>query len=80
MRQAIASAAVIGLCIIIAGIAAGMLIGGRYQIAAAESAAIRLDRLTGSVVACDASKCAEVVPPGPRADPWAVAETKPHAR
>jgi hypothetical protein len=80
MRQTIASAAVVGLCIIVAGIAAGLLIGGRYQLAAANGAAIRLDRLTGSVVACDASKCADVVPPGPRADPWAVAKTQTNVR
>lgn len=72
MRQAIASAAVVGLCIIVAGIAAGLLIGGRWSFVSAPGAAMRLDRWSGQVLACNGQRCVEAIPAGRAADPWAV--------
>ena len=72
MRQTIASAAVTGLCIIVAGIAAGLLIGGRWTLVPTPGAAMRLDRWSGQVLVCNGRACAEVVPAGKSADPWVV--------
>lgn len=80
MRQTIASAAVVGLCIIVAGIAAGLLIGGRWSLVSTAGAAMRLDRWSGQVLVCNGQRCAEVVPAGKSADPWAVAKTQTNVR